>query len=83
MLAVLAAPLASLAQTKSGKTHRIGVLFPSTEKAAAINNEAFTLGLRERGFVEGRNVVVERRVTAGPSTTYPRSPRSWFGSKSM
>ena len=61
MLAVLAAPLASAAQTKPARTHRIGVLFPTTEKAAAINNEAFTLGLRERGFVEGRNVVIERR----------------------
>ena len=61
MLAVLAAPLASAAQTKPARTHRIGVLFPTTEKAAAINNEAFTLGLRERGFIEGRNVVIERR----------------------
>ena len=61
LVAVLAAPLASLAQTKAAKPQRIGVLFPTTEKAAAINNEAFTLGLRKRGFVEGQNIVIERR----------------------
>jgi putative ABC transport system substrate-binding protein len=61
VLAVFAAPLASLAQTKSAKPYRIGVLFPTTEKAAAVNNAAFTQALRERGYVEGQNVIIERR----------------------
>ena len=61
MLAVLAAPLASFAQTKSAKHYRIGVLYPTTVKAAAVNNEAFTRGLREQGNIEGQNIVIERR----------------------
>ena len=43
------------------KVPRIGVLFPGTQAIAAKFVEAFGNGLREHGYVEGRNIVVERR----------------------
>jgi putative ABC transport system substrate-binding protein len=45
----------------STKIPRIGVLFTGTPATAAQSSEAFNQGLRERGYVEGKNVVVERR----------------------
>jgi len=61
---ILAAPLAVEAQ-QAAKIPRIGVFFPSTPLATSRNNEAFTQGLREHGYVEGQNVVLERRYGEG------------------
>ncbi len=58
---VLAAPLASVAQPQSAKVPRVGVIYP--EGAAA--REAFGEGLRERGWIEGRNIIVENRPGEG------------------
>jgi putative ABC transport system substrate-binding protein len=43
------------------KVPRIGVLYTGTPATAAQSSEAFNQGLREQGYVEGKNVVVERR----------------------
>ena len=43
------------------KVPRIGVLHAATPAAASQNVEAFRQGLREHGYVEGQNIVVERR----------------------
>jgi putative tryptophan/tyrosine transport system substrate-binding protein len=43
------------------KVPRIGVLFTGTPATAAQVSEAFNQGLRERGYVEGKNFVAERR----------------------
>jgi putative ABC transport system substrate-binding protein len=43
------------------KVPRVGVLFPGTPAIATQFVEAFNHGLRERGYVEGQNIVVERR----------------------
>ena len=43
------------------KIAKIGVLFPSTPAATARNIEAFRQGLRELGYVEGKNFVLELR----------------------
>ncbi len=59
-LGTLVAPLAANAQP-AAKVPRIGVLHSGTATAVAQNVEAFKQGLRERGYVEGQNVVVERR----------------------
>ena len=61
---ILVAPLAVEAQ-QAAKIPRIGVFFPSTPLATSRNNEAFTQGLREHGYVEGQNVVLERRYGEG------------------
>jgi putative ABC transport system substrate-binding protein len=44
---------------------RIGVFFASNPTATTRNNEAFTQGLRERGYVEGQNIALERRYGEG------------------
>ena len=49
----------------SAKIPRIGVLFPGAPTTATPFVEAFSLGLREHGYVEGQNIVVERRYGEG------------------
>jgi ABC-type uncharacterized transport system substrate-binding protein len=47
------------------KAPRIGVLHAVSADSASQTAAAFTQGLRERGYVEGQNVVVERRFADG------------------
>ena len=63
---VLASPCAAPGQ-QAAKAPRVGVLFAGTPTTAAPFNEALTEGLRERGYVEGRNIIVERRYGGGHS----------------
>jgi putative tryptophan/tyrosine transport system substrate-binding protein len=56
--AVLAAPLAAEAQ-QAGKVHRIGYLTPFS--VDGVIARAFRQGLRELGYVEGREIVIEGR----------------------
>jgi putative ABC transport system substrate-binding protein len=53
-------PLAARAQ-QPGKVHRVGILWASTPSANAPRMEAFRQGLRELGYVEGRNLVIAAR----------------------
>jgi len=46
---------------------RIGVLHPGTPASAPQSVEAFRQGLREHGYEEGKNIVVERRYTESRS----------------
>ena len=70
-LALLAAPLGAVAQ-QAGKVWRIGVLggSPPTTPEAARLWEALLQGLRELGYVEGQNLVVERRWADGRAERY-------------
>jgi putative ABC transport system substrate-binding protein len=61
-LGLLAAPLAADTQTV-GKVYRIGFLRRTSPEPAAI--EAFRQGLRELGYVEGQNIVIEQRYARG------------------
>ena len=45
----------------AAKVPRIGVLFTGTRATATQVSDAFNLGLRERGYVEGKSIFVERR----------------------
>ncbi len=58
-LAVIAAPLA--AQEKAARVYRIGVLESVSLSANAANIDEFRKGLRELGYVEGQNLLIEYR----------------------
>jgi len=62
--ALLAAPLTAKGQP-AAKVPRVGVLYAGTREAAAQNVEAFQQGLREHGYVEGKNIVLESRYGEG------------------
>ena len=59
-----ALPLAREAQS-AGKLYRVGVLDAVGESSNAANLSAFRQGLRELGYVEGRNLVIEYRSADG------------------
>ena len=59
-VSLLIAPFTAAAQ-QAAKVPRVGVFFASNPTATTRNLEAFTQGLRERGYVEGQNIVLERR----------------------
>jgi len=61
---LLAAPLAAQAQ-QPGKVYRIGMLERTSPATNAANFEAFRRGLRELGYVEGKNLVIEYRSADG------------------
>jgi putative ABC transport system substrate-binding protein len=65
-LGLYAAPLAALAQ-RAGKVARIGMLVPNTPEAVARSPRiaAFLTGLRDLGWVEGQNLVIEWRFAEG------------------
>jgi putative ABC transport system substrate-binding protein len=66
ILGLFLTPLAGAAQ-QPGKLYRIGWLgiTPPTSPALQSPVKAFVQGLRDRGFVEGRNVIIERRFSEG------------------
>jgi putative ABC transport system substrate-binding protein len=68
---LLAAPLAAGAQ-QAGKVHRVGLIFttsPVSEMAGPepvhVSARAFVQGLRALGYVEGQNLILERRSAEG------------------
>jgi putative ABC transport system substrate-binding protein len=68
----LAAPLAARAQPE-GQVPRVGYISPgsSSEPFRQRRFEALRQGLRELGYVEGRNVVLEPRWAEGDYDRYP------------
>jgi len=51
-------PLIADAQP-AGKTHRIGFLSGGSSSVANTNTEAFRQGMRELGWSEGKNIVID------------------------
>ncbi|PYM53421.1 MAG: hypothetical protein DMD77_26790 [Candidatus Rokuibacteriota bacterium] len=70
-LSLFAAPLAADAQP-AGKVPRIGVLSTNSQASVSTHVEAFRQGLRERGYVEGKNVVIEYRFGDGKLDRLPQ-----------
>jgi putative tryptophan/tyrosine transport system substrate-binding protein len=71
--ATLGAVLPSLGQTGGGPTRRIGVLAsnpPSAPVAAPLYAD-FYAGLNERGWIEGRNILIEGRYAAAGRSVLP------------
>jgi putative ABC transport system substrate-binding protein len=54
-----------------GKVPRIGFLITSSPSAIAPRMDAFRQGLRELGYVEGKNILLERRHADGKSDQLP------------
>jgi putative ABC transport system substrate-binding protein len=67
---LLAAPLGVAAQ-QSPRVYRIGFLAFGSETAAAPYLKAFEEGLREFGYVNGRNIAIERRFAEGKTERLP------------
>ena len=88
-LSLLVAPLAAEAPP-AGKVPKIGFLYPSSATGAAARFEAFKQGLRELGYIEGQNLVIEPRYAddrperlpalAAALATLPPSSRRWWRS---
>ena len=53
------------------KVPRIGILLPNQPSVSPQLVKAFHQGLRELGYVEGRNIVIEYRFGEGKSHRYP------------
>ncbi len=69
-VALLGRPLAADAQP-AGKVYRIGILevIPAAQNTATL--DALRKGLRDLGYVEGRNLVIEYRSADGRAERFP------------
>jgi len=68
---LVAAPGAAEAQP-AGKVYRIGILTnKASDPAESRQWQAFRLGLQERGWIEGENILIEFRGAAGNSARAP------------
>ncbi len=63
-LGAAAGPLASLAQ-QPGKVWRVGFLSLDSSAVASRNSDAFLKGMRDLGYVDGKNLIVEWRFAEG------------------
>ena len=63
------APVAARAQ--ASKVYRIGLLEAIPAAQNATNLDALRKGLRERGYVEGRNLIIEYRSADGHAERFP------------
>jgi putative ABC transport system substrate-binding protein len=70
VLLLFAAPLAAQAQ-QAGKIYRIGMLETAPMARNVANLDAFRQGLRELGYIEGRNFVIEYRSDDGRNERAP------------
>src|SRR5690349_18489693 len=68
---LLVLPPAAEAQ-EATKVPRIGVLLSNSQASHSTDIEGFRLGLREHGYVEGRNIVIEYRYGDGKLDRLPR-----------
>jgi ABC-type uncharacterized transport system substrate-binding protein len=68
---LLAAPLTAEAQ-QAGKVYRIGFLSGSSAVAAKSFVEQFRQGLRDLGYVEGQNIIIEYRWAEGQLDRLPQ-----------
>jgi putative tryptophan/tyrosine transport system substrate-binding protein len=67
---LLAVPLAAEAQ-RAGKIYRIGFLSGSSAAASKSFMEQFRQGLRQLGYVEGQNIIIEYRWADGQQDRLP------------
>jgi len=71
LCAILLVLCGSVAAQQPTKIPRIGYLITSSPSAIAPRMDAFQQGLRELGYVEGKNIVIERRHGEGKLERLP------------
>src|SRR5262245_11219493 len=69
-LGLLAVPVVTGAQ-HSTKIPRVGLLGGGSASSNAVRNEAFRQGLRELGYVEGKNIVIDELFAEGRTDRLP------------
>jgi putative ABC transport system substrate-binding protein len=70
--ALSGAPSAAHAEGQATKVSKLGLLWPGDSSPAPPRMESFRRGLREQGYVDGRNVSVELRFAREGMQTLPR-----------
>jgi len=70
LVLAMMAPLAPEAQ-EAAKVPRIGLLSPYSPSDTVLWHQAFRLGLRDLGWVEGKNISIEYRYAEGRSDRLP------------
>jgi putative ABC transport system substrate-binding protein len=70
VLALFFTPLAAEAQEPT-RVARIGLLSPFSPSATALWHQAFRQGLRDLGWVEGKNLSIEYRYAEGRNDRLP------------
>jgi len=68
-------PLAAEAPQSKGKTAHIGILVGGSVSQRGHLEQALLEGLRDQGYVEGRNLVIERRYADGRNERVPEYAR--------
>lgn len=81
LLALVALLVAAGASAQGIAVHRIGMLETTSESANRANLDAFRRGLREAGYVEGQNVVIDYRSAEGRADRYPELVAELVGAK--
>jgi putative ABC transport system substrate-binding protein len=69
-LGAAAGPITCFAQ-QQGKVWRVGFLWPTSASLSSQNAGAFLQGMRELGYVEGKNLVIEWRFADGKLERLP------------
>src|SRR5258708_36307982 len=69
--AVRAAPLAAQEKKETGREYRIGVLDAIAEPANLANMDQLRKGLKDLGYVEGKNLRIEYRTAEARNERYP------------
>jgi putative ABC transport system substrate-binding protein len=77
---VAAVPLAARGQ--QSKVYRVGLLLGATRESAAPLFHALKEGLRERGYVEGRNIEFVQRYGDGKMERLPMR-RKWVSARML
>ena len=71
LVGALAAPLAAEAQQPAGKVYRIGLLSNAASNGPQPISEGFRQGLREHGWVEGQNILIDYRFAENRNDRLP------------
>ena len=81
LIAVLAVSLLAAEAQQTGKVARIGYLLGATREQTSHLVKAFEDGLRDLGYVPGRNVVIEYRFADGKLERLPQLAQDLVGLK--